>query len=46
MTFLEKDYKQTLSEDIGALLGGMRILKDEKTADPAPWEDWINCVMM
>lgn len=42
--FLEKYYKQTSSEDIGSLLGEMQILEDGKTADPAAWEDWINCI--
>lgn len=42
--FLEKYYEQTSSEDIGSLLGDMQILDDGKTADPAVWEDWVNCI--
>ena len=42
--FLEKYYEQTSSVDIGSLLGEIQILEDEKTADPAAWEDWINCI--
>jgi len=42
--FLEKYYEQTSSDDIGSLLGEMQILEDQSTADPAAWEDWINCI--
>ena len=42
--FLEKFYEQTSSADIGSLLGEIQILQDEKTADPAAWEDWMNCI--
>lgn len=42
--FLEEYYNRTLSEDIGALLGEIQILEDGKTADPAAWQDWINCI--
>lgn len=43
--FLEKYYQQTLSEDIGSLLGDLQILEDGKTVDPAAWADWINCIL-
>ena len=42
--FLERYYEQTSSEDIGSLLGEIQILEDRKTADPAAWEEWINCI--
>lgn len=42
--FLEKYYEQTSSDEIGVLLGEMRLLEDNSTADPAVWEDWIICI--
>ena len=42
--FLKKYYEQTSSDDVGSLLGEMQILGDGVTADPAAWEDWIECV--
>jgi len=42
--FLEKYYDQTSSDDVGSLLGEIRILEDGSTADPAAWEDWMNCI--
>jgi len=42
--FLEKYYESTKSDDVGALLGSMMILGDGGTADPAVWEEWIECV--
>lgn len=42
--FLEKYYDQTSSDDVGSLLGEMRILENGSTADPAAWEDWLNCI--
>jgi hypothetical protein len=38
--FLEEIYQRTESDDLGALLGGMSLLKDGGTADPAAWADW------
>ena len=38
--FLEEIYQRTESADLGALLGGMSLLKDGGTADPAVWADW------
>ena len=38
--FLEEIYHRTESADLGALLGGMSLLKDGETADPAVWTDW------
>ncbi len=42
--FLENYYKQTGSDDVGALLGSMQILEDMSTADPAMWNDWEGCI--
>ena len=42
--FLERYYENTHSDDVGALLGGMSVLRDGGTADPAAWEDWIEAV--
>lgn len=42
--FLEQVYRRTGSDDLGALLGGMSLLKDGGTADPAAWEDWEEAV--
>lgn len=42
--FLEEYYKRTGSDDIGSLLGDLILLSDCKTADPAAWHDWMQCV--
>lgn len=42
--FLENYYKKTFSDDIGSLLGDLQLLQDGKTADPAAWQDWIECI--
>ncbi len=42
--FLEEFYQRTGSDDVAVLLGGMQLLKDGKTADPAAWNDWMKCV--
>ncbi len=42
--FLEEYYKRTSSDDIGSLLGDLILLADQTTADPAAWEDWMDCV--
>lgn len=42
--FLEKYYEQTQSGDVGSLLGGLQMLEDKTTADPAAWYDWMDCV--
>jgi len=43
-SFLEHEYELTKSDDIGGLLGGMSLLQDGSTADPAAWEDWENTI--
>ncbi len=44
-TFLEKHYEMTHSDDIGALLGGMSMLEDGDSADPAIKDDWLAAVV-
>ena len=40
LAFLEETYQRTDSDDLGMLLGGMSLLPDGRTADPAAWTDW------
>lgn len=42
--FLELYYKKTSSDDIGSLLGCMSFLQNERTADLALWEDWMDAI--
>lgn len=42
--YLEKYYEQTSSDDAASLLGETAFLADGSTADPAAWEDWMECV--
>ena len=44
--FLEKYYALTNVDEIGVLLGSMstEIFQDEKPADPAMWDDWIDAI--
>ena len=42
--FLDKYYKLTKSDDVGCLLGGMSLLNDGGTADPAIWQDWEDAI--
>lgn len=42
--FLEDYHRFTGSDDVGALLGGLQLLADGSSADPAAWSDWLNCV--
>lgn len=44
VTFLEGYYERTKSDDIGSLLGDLILLDDGRTADPAAWHDWLECV--
>ena len=43
-TFLEEIYRRTQSDDLGGLLGGMSLLADDGTADPAVWTDWEEAI--
>jgi hypothetical protein len=42
--FLEKYYRLTHADEIGALLGSMQLMEDRKPADPAIWDDWLEAV--
>ncbi len=42
--YLEDIYRRTESDELGALLGGMSLLGDGGTADPAAWADWEEAV--
>jgi len=42
--FLEAIYDRTESDELGALLGGMSLLEDCETADPAAWHDWESAI--
>jgi hypothetical protein len=39
--YLEHLYSMTKSDDLGGFLGGMSLLDDGETADPAAWKDWM-----
>ena len=42
--YLERLYDETEADYLGGLLGGMSLLEDELTADPAAWQGWIDAV--
>ncbi len=42
--FLDIYYEQTVSDDVGSLLGDMSFLRDGETADPAAWLDWMRAL--
>ena len=42
--FLEGFFIRTGSDDVGALLGDLQFLADGHTADPAAWNDWLDCI--
>ncbi|MGO9776719.1 MAG: hypothetical protein ACLPM3_09080 [Terracidiphilus sp.] len=42
--FLKQLYERTKSDDLGGFLGGMCMLQDGKTADPAVLHDWDEAV--
>ena len=42
--FLEDYYERTQSDDVGALLGDLQCMEDGVPADPAAWQDWLDCV--
>ena len=42
--FLEIYYKNTSSDDVAVLLGGMQIFPEGGTFDPAAWEDWMDSI--
>jgi hypothetical protein len=42
--FLESFYERTNSDDVGGLLSDLLMSQDGTTADPAAWDDWMECV--
>ena len=42
--YLVKLYEITKSDDLGGLLGSMSTLPSGEIADPAVWDDWLECV--
>jgi hypothetical protein len=42
--YLIKLYEITQSDDLGGLLGSMSTLPEGGTADPAIWNEWLQCV--
>ena len=42
--FLAQLYERTKSDDLGGFLGGMSMLQDGHTADPAVLHDWDEAV--
>jgi len=42
--YLKAIYDRTQSDELGGLLGGMCLLEDGTTADPAAWADWEEAV--
>ena len=42
--YLEALYDLTKADYLGGLLGGMSLLEDDMTADPAAWQDWLEAV--
>lgn len=44
--YLEALYERTGSDELGVLLGGMSLLADGTTADPAAWVEWESAVRL
>ena len=42
--FLDELYQKYGFDQLGGLLGGMSLLDDGITADPALWNDWLRMV--
>ena len=42
--FLQGLHQATKSDYLGGLLGGMSLLEDGTTADPAVWSDWLAAI--
>jgi hypothetical protein len=39
--YLSRYYDRGLSDEIGIMLGGLSLLQDGGSADPAAWEDFL-----
>ena len=42
--YLFKIYEITKSDELGGLLGSMSTLPDGRVADPAIWNEWLQCI--
>ncbi|MBF2049629.1 MAG: hypothetical protein EDM05_043410 [Leptolyngbya sp. IPPAS B-1204] len=42
--FLEGFYQRTQADEIGGLLSDLLMAENGTTADPAAWQDWMDCV--
>jgi hypothetical protein len=42
--FLEDFYQRTQANEIGGLLSDLLMAENGTTADPAAWQDWMDCV--
>jgi hypothetical protein len=42
--FLKEWYRQTKYDQIGIVLGELKMLPDGRTSDPAAWSDWMRAV--
>jgi hypothetical protein len=42
--FLRRHYQRGPTDEIGGLLGGLSLLADGDTADPAMWPDWEEAI--
>jgi len=42
--FLENLYEATSSDDLAGFLGGLSMLENGSTADPAAWQNWLEAV--
>jgi hypothetical protein len=43
-SFLNELHEKYEFDQLGGLLGGMSVLEDGSTADPALWNDWLRIV--
>ena len=42
--YLVRVYEIKKSDDLGGLLGSMSTLPSGETADPAIWNEWLQCI--
>ncbi|MBD3816762.1 MAG: hypothetical protein IE913_09990 [Halothiobacillus sp.] len=42
--YLENLYEMTDSQDLAGFLGSMSMMEDDRPADDAVWEDWLDAV--
>jgi hypothetical protein len=42
--FLDIYYQKTKSDDLGGFLGGIDLTIDDRTMDPAAWNEWIDSI--